>query len=52
MGEKRSNVFQTLSRKHHHVKTYLHPVVRVYKTKTIKEVESLLVSSIKHIILF
>ena len=38
MGEKRSNVFQTLSRKHHHVKTYLQPVVRVYKSKIIKEV--------------
>ena len=39
MGEKRTNVLQPLSRKHHHVKTYLQPVVRVYKSKIIKKVD-------------
>lgn len=46
MGEKRINVGQTLSRKHPQVKTYLHPVVRVYKAKTVKEVDSFLVDKI------
>ena len=41
MGEKRTNVLQTLSRKHHHVKTYLQPVVWVYKSRIIQKVYSL-----------